>query len=1132
MPQTYVTERPGRAGLAADVRMKRTLLIGIGGSGKEVLIRFRLKMLETYGTLEKHEFIEYLWIDTDYNNKDINQMDFSKALQMAWVGDDDKVNASMKRSELKEFYDSYQRHGNYHSWFNKPYLEELGTEVLEQGASAMRPFGKLAFWNKFPEIDSKIQAKLRRLHGDFERPNISDPNDIDIYIVGSLAGGTGSGMFIDISAYLQQNTSNASRNGIFFLADVFDEVENMRMERESNCYAALQELDFYMTPDNKATARANSEIFAFNWDSGKSVKITLPLLTRVNLIGNTYENGARELKMSDAFNLAAEYLFLGFNESSFDGEVRAIRTNVIQGYNNKVHYIYGFNTGFNQQNNNRKTHIPFQTSYTSIALGTIEFNRRKIRNWAVYKFLSEFCEQILEQKNDAKTAYLDEDGQIKIQMLRSRELLDYLKNGETRISPADQLFSSIKKDIASKTSAVTQSLPLDISPREMENKRESIQSDIDKFMEERKRQVNEETLVDYSHTGKVILGLHDNLESAKSLIQREIFSTLINLLADYNRAGYLSGMDFLDKVNGALHAMDTFIIAYQKDLKKFNYIQPDSLVLPDPTEINDVMRNAAEANDIPGFFLFYRERAKKFFSERLDDAKHKYRDSLNNSISDYIQNHQNQLLGLLQSRTDNALVTTFKAAIQDIKDYLTDMKTNELNSGYKSTFTYAKEEFLALRDSYPLTRSDSESQRKLILDSYMIDEIQTEFNQFKDRMAQDNYGSFIQKVYEQIPVTIREKLQSESINPDPHTALTYMILKSIELRQDYDIDIKRLLKETARSIFEDFLKNKTVDSALMDLLNGTRGNEIKEMVKKVWEHSCMRLDFNSDPQINISRGRQRFSIDGIPDNRPLHERLKTIISDGLNPKISSYFEAIVFYREGSGFPITNLSLMRKLKNSLDSELRKDVKLMYKRYTSRHYEYLYDLISMNDEEFNAYQKNYQLAMKAVVLGKIGYSNSNGDDSKFKYEYTESGIPNTLPLGKRIETVAGFLANTQHRDHIIDNLDMRELTVQQCRVLHFALRKDLNPIVEKENRDYAYLQGDNASISLDRFVLFALLHEVEDTIKQKMSSEYPGPDEMNQYLEDKVFQFEAGSDEYTRLDYYTANFENGIYVLKSR
>ena len=49
----------------ASAAMKKTLFIGLGGSGKEVLMRLRRKF---YGANENkygYDFIRYLWIDTD-----------------------------------------------------------------------------------------------------------------------------------------------------------------------------------------------------------------------------------------------------------------------------------------------------------------------------------------------------------------------------------------------------------------------------------------------------------------------------------------------------------------------------------------------------------------------------------------------------------------------------------------------------------------------------------------------------------------------------------------------------------------------------------------------------------------------------------------------------------------------------------------------------------------------------------------------------------------------------------------------------------------------------------------------------------------------------------------------------------
>src|ERR1043165_6782550 len=55
LPTTPATNRP----------VGPTLMIGLGGTGKEVLLRFRRRLVERYGALPRLPFLQFMHIDTD-----------------------------------------------------------------------------------------------------------------------------------------------------------------------------------------------------------------------------------------------------------------------------------------------------------------------------------------------------------------------------------------------------------------------------------------------------------------------------------------------------------------------------------------------------------------------------------------------------------------------------------------------------------------------------------------------------------------------------------------------------------------------------------------------------------------------------------------------------------------------------------------------------------------------------------------------------------------------------------------------------------------------------------------------------------------------------------------------------------
>jgi len=51
------------------IGMTPTVLIGLGGTGKEVLLKVRRMIVETYGSLDRLPIVSFLHIDTEQNAK-------------------------------------------------------------------------------------------------------------------------------------------------------------------------------------------------------------------------------------------------------------------------------------------------------------------------------------------------------------------------------------------------------------------------------------------------------------------------------------------------------------------------------------------------------------------------------------------------------------------------------------------------------------------------------------------------------------------------------------------------------------------------------------------------------------------------------------------------------------------------------------------------------------------------------------------------------------------------------------------------------------------------------------------------------------------------------------------------------
>lgn len=230
---------------------KPVLLIGLGGTGKQILLQLRHMFQDRYGT-PSLPHIGQLCIDTDVRNVDLEGRAFDEFLEEVQLTPAERVDTPIKIDELKEMYRNANSNRHIFRWFDRQ-LEGHG--IITDGAAQIRSFGRLAFFQYYPRIKEAIENKLsemfnpaniNRLRDDY-KINL-DVSQLEVWLLFSVAGGTGSGMFLDM-AYLIDECAAAyrpSRQAVVLLPTAFSEDFGKRLF--ANSYAALMELEYYNNP--------------------------------------------------------------------------------------------------------------------------------------------------------------------------------------------------------------------------------------------------------------------------------------------------------------------------------------------------------------------------------------------------------------------------------------------------------------------------------------------------------------------------------------------------------------------------------------------------------------------------------------------------------------------------------------------------------------------------------------------------------------------------------------------------------------------------------------------------------------------------------------------------------------------
>jgi hypothetical protein len=230
-----------------------TLIVGMGGTGARS-VRLLKRMVERYFRsrgCEVPPMIRYLVIDTE----DMRNQPGEQALtpdEYVNLGSDFDANRVVEYMEQTEgLYESIRE------WWTGS-GHDAGRIRVKNGAGQMRDVGRLALFVGYQQLVDRMKATLASLQSvtTLQRSQQilapiglkPDPSP-QVWLVGSLCGGTGSGIFLDVAYMLRdllQTRSTFLPSGIFVLPQAFMPalVGKVDLQRriQANAYAAMLEL--------------------------------------------------------------------------------------------------------------------------------------------------------------------------------------------------------------------------------------------------------------------------------------------------------------------------------------------------------------------------------------------------------------------------------------------------------------------------------------------------------------------------------------------------------------------------------------------------------------------------------------------------------------------------------------------------------------------------------------------------------------------------------------------------------------------------------------------------------------------------------------------------------------------------
>jgi hypothetical protein len=266
----------------------------LGGTGIEILRKFKRRYADLYDRDQR--YIKLLGIDTA---EQIASSDpFLKKSEFLHLGD-----PSVDVSEIIA-----QRDDNpCLSWVQ----DRVPPFQIVAGAGMKRLYGHLAYFWRGQDIKRALEKAIADLYDMAVARDFDVGSDCRIFVVSSVCGGTGTGMFLDISYWLQNMFTSRGHSainfGLLLLPSTFAQLQGDPSTWESihaNGYAALQELNYYMRQSFEAVDLPCPDQFAPKLRLNRSPYDLCYLLGGVNASGN------RTTSSTELYEKAADFIFI------------------------------------------------------------------------------------------------------------------------------------------------------------------------------------------------------------------------------------------------------------------------------------------------------------------------------------------------------------------------------------------------------------------------------------------------------------------------------------------------------------------------------------------------------------------------------------------------------------------------------------------------------------------------------------------------------------------------------------------------------------------------------------------------------------------------------------------------------
>ena len=292
------------------IKITKTLFVGLGGTGVKAILRAKQCFVDAYG--EVPPMVAFLAVDTDRAIRDAS-LPTRKGEDVKFL-ENEICFCGITGSALDIYHNNLTRF----QWVpkrNVPFLSNL----RNTGAGAVRSSGRFLARHNSIEISKRVARKV----GEISKPLpigsrfVYDTNTqgveypVKVNVVGSVAGGTGSGTMIDmlvlIAKTLREKGLSYAITPWIVLPEVFRHMVPgpASFNVYQNAYGAIRELDYlYHLKDNQNALDFNFDT-VYHLDEG---------IGQTYLINNTNKAGIVFQNIDEITDSIGRCMFLPSNE--------------------------------------------------------------------------------------------------------------------------------------------------------------------------------------------------------------------------------------------------------------------------------------------------------------------------------------------------------------------------------------------------------------------------------------------------------------------------------------------------------------------------------------------------------------------------------------------------------------------------------------------------------------------------------------------------------------------------------------------------------------------------------------------------------------------------------------------------